>query len=240
MQNVTQNRKKQINNMLNVKSLFNRGREEKKVEKSFFTEPNKLIRLTKDQVKPAARAVARAFQDYPLWISIFPDASERKQKSLPNMFEFLIRYGVLYGEVWATRNLEGVALWLPPDKIHMSMIGMMRAGGLKIPFKVGMKNMSRVMTSMEFTTKVHDRLVTTRHWYLFILGVDTVHQGKGFAGALLRPMLARIDEEGLPSFLETHDEKNVPLYEHFGFTVIEKADILGLDVTNWAMLREIR
>lgn len=51
-------------------------------------------------------------------------------------------------------------------------------------------------------------------------------------------MLDRIDKEGLPSYFETHDEKNVPLYEHFGFKVIEKANIPGLDVTNWAMLRE--
>jgi hypothetical protein len=39
-------------------------------------------------------------------------------------------------------------------------------------------------------------------------------------------------------YLETHDEKNVPLYEHFGFKVIEKANIPDLDVINWAMLRE--
>jgi hypothetical protein len=50
-------------------------------------------------------------------------------------------------------------------------------------------------------------------------------------------MLARIDKEGLPSYLETQEEKNVPLYEHFGFKVLEEVNIPDLDVTNWAMLR---
>lgn len=197
-----------------------------------------LIRLTKDQVKPAARAVARGFQDYPLWVRVFPDASERERKSLPNFFEFLFKYGVLYGEVYATPNFEGAALWLIPDKVHMTFIGMMRASRFKFPIKIGLKNLSRLMKSDKFTSETHDRLVKSRHWYLFFLGVDTVHQGKGFASVLLRPMLSRIDNDGLPIYLETQDEKTVPLYEHFGFKVIEKANITGLDVTSWAMLRE--
>jgi hypothetical protein len=53
-------------------------------------------------------------------------------------------------------------------------------------------------------------------------------------------MLARIDEEGLPCYLETLVERNVLLYKHFGFKVIEKAAIPRTDLTSWAMLREVR
>ena len=45
-----------------------------------------------------------------LFAFFIPDASERKNKS-HYIFEFLIRYGVLYGEAYATSsNLEGVAV----------------------------------------------------------------------------------------------------------------------------------
>jgi ribosomal protein S18 acetylase RimI-like enzyme len=197
-----------------------------------------IIRLTKDQVTPAAMAVARGFQDYPLFVRVFPDASERERKSLPNFFEFLFKYGALYGEVYATPNFEGAALWLLPDKVHITFLGMMRVRGFQFPFKVGLKNLSRLMKCDKFTTETHDRLVKSPHWYLFFLGVDTIHQGKGIGSSLLRPMLTRIENEGLPIYLETQDEKTVPLYEHLGFKVIEKANITSLDVTSWAMLRE--
>jgi hypothetical protein len=53
-------------------------------------------------------------------------------------------------------------------------------------------------------------------------------------------VLARVDEEGLPCYLETLEEKNVRLYEHFGFKMIEKSAIPETGLTNWAMLREAR
>jgi hypothetical protein len=51
-------------------------------------------------------------------------------------------------------------------------------------------------------------------------------------------MFARMDKEGLPCYLETLDEQNIQLYEHFGFKVVEKATIPKTSLTSWAMLRE--
>ena len=204
-----------------------------------------IIRLSKDQVQPAAKTLARAFQDYPLWKSLFSDAS-KKNKFLTDTFEFTIKYGVLYGEAYATPNLEGVAIWANPDKINLNIVDIIRAGGLKLSYKVGstilfdlgLKRILRFMKSMDFLEKTHKRLVPFRHWYLAALAVDTVHQGKGHASALLEPMLARIDREALPLYLETQKEKNVALYKRFGFKVLEKAKIPGMDATSWAMLRK--
>jgi hypothetical protein len=53
-------------------------------------------------------------------------------------------------------------------------------------------------------------------------------------------MLARIDEAGLPCYLETLEERNVRIYEHFGFTVAEESAIPETNLTNWAMLRKVR
>ena len=65
------------------------------------TDSNNLVRLTKAQVKPVGEMMARAFQDYPLMAYFFPDAAERMEKSAYD-FQSLIRYGLLYGEVYAT------------------------------------------------------------------------------------------------------------------------------------------
>ena len=51
-------------------------------------------------------------------------------------------------------------------------------------------------------------------------------------------MFARIDREHLSCYLETLTEKNVPIYQHFGFKVAEESTIPSTDITIWAMLRE--
>ena len=90
----------------------------------------------------------------------------------------------------------------------------------------------------EYIDTVHKRLAPFKHWFLQTIGVDPQFKGKGYAGKLLHAMFTRIDEEGLPCYLETLDETNVRLYEHFGFKVIEKSTIPETKLTNWAMLRE--
>ncbi len=90
----------------------------------------------------------------------------------------------------------------------------------------------------EYIDTVHQRLTPFKHWFLQTIGIAPQFQGKGYAGKLLKPMLARIDEEGLSCYLETLDEHNVSFYEHFNFTVIDKSTIPGTNLTNWAMLRK--
>ena len=54
------------------------------------------------------------------------------------------------------------------------------------------------------------------HWYLGVLGTDPDHQGKGIGAALLAPVLERCDREGMPAYLESSKESNIPYYERFG------------------------
>jgi len=199
---------------------------------------DKLVRLQKPQVKPAGEMSARAFQDYPLYNYLMPDASERRNR-LHYLLEFLIRYGVLYGEAYATSpGLEGVAVWLPPEKSRMTLWRAIRSGGFSIIFKLGMKFISRQWGINDYMSSVHEHRAPFPHWYLFVLAVDPVLQGKGYAGNLLRAMLARIDEEHLPCYVETEREENVSMYQHYGFKVVEEGIIPGTEIGLWAMLRE--
>lgn len=91
----------------------------------------------------------------------------------------------------------------------------------------------------QYVDAVHGRLTPFKHWFLQAISVDPQFQGRGHASELLRPMLARIDEEGLPCYLETLEEQNVRLYEHFGFRVIDESSVPRTNLTNWAMLRKV-
>ena len=74
------------------------------------------------------------------------------------------------------------------------------------------------------------------HWYLGLLGTEPDRQGAGVARALLTPMLARADADGLPVFLETGMPQNVAIYERFGFATTAESDVpSGPRV--WGMVR---
>jgi len=197
-----------------------------------------LVRLQKSQIKPAAEMLTRAFQDDPLSAYFIPDASERKNKS-PYIFQVLIRYGILYGEVYATSpNLEGVAAWLPSEKADMALWRSIWSGGLSILFKLGIKALRRQLAFADCAYSIHKRHAPFRHWFLQPIGVDPVFQGKGYASTLLKAMFVRIDKEHLPCYLDTQTGKNVSIYQHHVFKVVEEFKTPGTDFSNWAMLRE--
>ena len=196
--------------------------------------------MTRSQIKPASRVLAQAFQDDPLWAYFIPDKLVRKGK-LHCLSDFLVSYGILYGQSYATsQSLEGVALWFSPQQGELTLWRMIRCGVLALYFNVGRKVVSRVNSFFDYSDKVHHRLAPFPHWYLGLIGVDPEFQGRGYASALIKPMLAQIDKEHLPCYLETANEKNVPVYEHYGFEVVESGTIPSSSVNYWAMLRAKR
>jgi ribosomal protein S18 acetylase RimI-like enzyme len=65
------------------------------------------------------------------------------------------------------------------------------------------------------------------HWHIGPIGVRPQLQGLGVGKTLLSAFLTTIDEVGEPAFLETDVERNVELYESFGFVVTSREDIVG-------------
>src|SRR6266540_346463 len=80
---------------------------------------------------------------------------------------------------------------------------------------------------------------TEPHWYLPLIGVDPVHQGRGLGSALLRHALKNCDRDHLPAYLEATSPSSRRLYERHGFEAtgeIQDAE----SHTMWPMLREPR
>ena len=197
-----------------------------------------LVRLERSQLKPAAEVLARAFYDDPLFTYYFPDASQRKNMS-PRLFEFWLRYAVAYGEIYATSpDLEGIAVWLPSEKANQTLWGKIISGSFFLYVKLGREIMAKRRPVIEFVSLIHRLRAPFRHWYLEFIGVKPELQGKGYAGTLLRAMFARLDKERLPCYLETQNPDNVPIYQHYGFRVVEEVDIPGTGLRHFAMLRE--
>ena len=196
-----------------------------------------LVRLTKSDIERGANVLARAFEDDALESHFIPDTDVRR-KLLPYFFQYRIRFGILYGEVYSTSpEMEGIAVWYPPGKSDMTPWRMMRAGGISLQRKVGKEIISKMTFVNNNVTNIRKQYAPFPHWHLFPMGVDPPSQGKGFASALLRPMLKRIDAEGLACYLETQNEKNVSIYQHYGFKIIHNEILPETEIMNWAMIR---
>ena len=196
------------------------------------------VRLTKEHAKPAAEVMARAFFDDTLSRYFYPDETERREKQT-NDFLNSVRYGLLYGEVYATsRKLEGVALWLRSERVHRTPWRTLRSEGLPALLRSRKKETSAQGDYREYTTAIYRRCATMPHMHLQILAVDPVYQGKGYGVMLLDAMFKRLDKEGKPCFLLTQNETNVTFYEHRGFKVVERSEFPRNNVITWYMLRE--
>jgi len=197
-----------------------------------------LYRLDKSDVKSAAELMVRAFQEYSLSQYLYPDPSRRNKvnRYMASISLFLCSR---FGRAYATSpNLEGVACWLPSNHFHIGkwsllttvpcfdVLGFLISGG------------GPMMSAGSYADRVHERLAPFQHWYLSLLGVDPRFQGQGYSSKLLRPALDLADQQKMPCYLETNDEKDVLIYRHFGFEVLEEGLIPHTPVKNWAMLRE--
>ncbi|MFX1443379.1 MAG: GNAT family N-acetyltransferase [Promethearchaeota archaeon] len=200
---------------------------------------NSPIRLPEEKIKTAAKVMGKTFQQEPFSVYTLPDSQERKEKNL-YAFEFILRYGTLFGEVYTTsHNLEGIAIWLPYWEAEMKARKIRKAGFNSFYKKMGDEYFKRLELCESHKVLLHKRHTADfSHWYLSSIGVNPIHQGKGYASKLLKPKLAQCEEQNIPCYLETHDEKNVSIYQHLGFDVIEEDITPNTNLSIFAMLRK--
>jgi N-acetylglutamate synthase-like GNAT family acetyltransferase len=204
-----------------------------------------LQRLREDQVGKASKILASAFQDDPLFVYLYPDPIIRKTGSVTHC-KFLILTGILYMDVYITSNdIEGIAIWraynVKDYKIEIESKEIKRKTR-----NVKKENFSdrlfveRFGIFTEAQSFFENKYINFPHWELMIIGVNPMHQGKGHGSKLIRMKLAEIDDQNLPCYLHTENEKNVKFYEHFGFEVVAKQKIPNSNVYYYGMLRECK
>ncbi len=197
-----------------------------------------LIRLTKDQIEPASEMLVRSFFNDPKLTHILPEKDARKERGR-HLFAFELRYGLRYGRVFTTSpNLEGVAVWIPSERSAITFWRAMLCGGMALQRGLGKEAMARLEAFSNQVDEYHKKHLPDPHCYLFFIGVDPRHQGQGYGGKLMRPMLEWLDEKGMACYLNTQNEENIGLYEHFGFRVVEQVTLPGTAFVHTGMIRD--
>ena len=186
---------------------------------------------------PAAAAMlARAFHDDPLMRYAIPDSDERA-RLLPSLYERMIRFGMLAGEVYATGDVpEGVAIWIPPNA-KWTRENIEASGMHEFATLIGNDAYQRYREVVSQEWQARLREIPGPGWYLFILGVEPRVQRRGLGGALMRPILDRADTEQVVCYLETENERNVAFYLKQGFDLIVSEEAGTGGVRFWTFRR---
>ncbi|MBO2450987.1 GNAT family N-acetyltransferase [Actinomadura barringtoniae] len=193
--------------------------------------------VARPDVADVAAALARAFEDDPVMMFLLPDEVSRLRR-LTAMFSILTKHVHLKHEGSEVGLRDGTiaagALWDPPGHWRVPLtsqlrqaIPLVRAFGTRLP---------TILRALGTIEQDHPK---EHHWYLATLGTDPSAQGLGLGGALLRSRLDRCDEEGVPAYLESSKESNIPYYERFGFKVTGELQLPGAGAPPvWPMWRD--
>jgi GNAT superfamily N-acetyltransferase len=194
--------------------------------------------LGRNDVRDAARVLAKAFYDDPVTSWMLPDDKTRLT-ALTRAFGPLARHHFLPragSEVGVRDGTVGAAtLWDPPGQRKPGLVEqlittptMLWAFRTRVPASV------RVMELME---KHHPE---EPHWYLMLIGSDPAVRGTGFGHALMRSRLDRCDAEGSPAYLENSNPKNESYYLRFGFEIMGEIKLPDGGPPLWPMWRAPR
>ncbi|MGW5421938.1 GNAT family N-acetyltransferase [Streptomyces sp. NPDC003943] len=172
-----------------------------------------------DDAPAISGALARSFDDDPMMRWFFPEDATR-EATLGRYFSTIFTRQYAVNGV-CERTADAAAFWVPADAQEKAVPD---AGTIRELLDILGDRAGLFREAVETAARHTPR---EPHWSLALIGADPVAQGTGQGAALLRSGLAQADAAGLPVYLESSKAANLPVYEHFGFTVREEFELPG-------------
>ncbi len=183
---------------------------------------NDFIQLMQESsIKAASESLADAFMKDPLQTYVFPNEEERKKKS-PEHFAAVLQYGLMFGEVYTTKNSEGAVVWLCPGETDVTPEKAEKGGLGKLPEILGEAPTNRFFSVMDFLEPYHKKDAGESHWYTMVIGVAPSYHGTGIGRALMKPVIDKACSKKTPVYLETAEPSNISFYTKLGFRVVRE------------------
>ncbi|NRB39398.1 MAG: GNAT family N-acetyltransferase [Pseudomonadales bacterium] len=186
------------------------------------------------EIAQVCKLLASAFTDDPVlgWLSGQPKIYDELFRS---QAEALYKH---HGQVYINREQTGAAMWLPAGvsakpPFHWRML----TGMWSLACTGGLKSLRRGGILQKIMAEHHPN---EPHFYLHAIGASIENQGRGIGSALIKAGLDACDQQGMPAYLESTNEKNNPLYERYGFEVVGEATLPEGGPGMWFMHREAR
>ena len=176
-----------------------------------------ITRAAPARLQALASLLGRAFVDEPMmrWpLGTHRDVEER----FVLCFEYFLQPVIAAGTVWEAGAALGAAAWIAPGEMDVWRDAQVNEARMHALTEDGGRRYDA------FWAWVEARVPPEPLWFLDSVGVERSVRGQGIGAALIRLGLERAREDGVDAFLETGTARNVPVYEHLGFRVVDAAD----------------
>ena len=195
-----------------------------------------LYLVQKKDLDRLAEVAADAYQDYPLhnWFTKGKYDAKASKLLMQITLKTMTEDAVIYAD---SEEINGFAAWLPFGFTGNKALPFLMNGGLSLILHSGFGLIARLSTYEAYAMNLKKEFTDNYDWYLFKKKKKKDAQGKGIASKLMRPMLEFCDNEKMIAYLETNKEKNVGLYQHYGFDLMKEEIIPKTTVAHYAMVR---
>jgi ribosomal protein S18 acetylase RimI-like enzyme len=150
------------------------------------------------------------------------------------VFSALLRHALPHGQVYTTADLRAVTMWSPPGGWKLPTSALIRAAP-QMALAAGAR-LPRLLGRLGAIEKLHGQQ-PPHHWYLEFVGAATGARGGGAGSALLAQALRRFDRDGVPTYLESSNPRNLAFYQRHGFVVTGEHEFAG-GPPQWTLWRD--
>ena len=204
-----------------------------------ISEISDLYRMRTEDIERFAECAALSYKDYPLFQYLTNGQCDHEViKTIISSSIYSMKKQVIGFSTDADAN--AVALFAPPNYTGSKTLPFLLNGGIKLSYIAPFSTFFRLLNYESHAMKLKKQYTNHDSWYLYNITVKPSFQGTGAGSKLLRPMLEYFDRVGEACYLETHNEGNVGLYQHFGFDLVDVSEIPKTDVKQYSMLRKPR
>jgi len=189
---------------------------------------------TEEDLEAMATSLSLAFHDDPVMTWLFGGAPRSVGRS-EDYFRIEGRRHLAQSCVYTADGIPGAAFWDPPGHWKTPVGHIVRHTPTLLRL-IGPR-IVKALRGLGRIEAVHDD--RPDHYYLAVLGTRPDHQGHGVGAALLEPVLATCDRDGIGAYLESSKASNIAYYRRHGFEVVTEVEFPG-GPTVWPMWREPR
>ena len=205
-----------------------------------------LYRVEREDMGKLQELLTECFEQDPLYTRLIPEEETRK-RLLPELFECDLYE--MFGtscEIYAdSRDCNGMMIlsdesapYNPITFYLTEFLAGLRTDGFLIKEDHSLKTLWNFLIGKDYlNSRWTDELHQDQRLHIIYLAVRPSMQGKGIASWLMRPVIRYADEKKLMISLETHNEKNVSLYEHYGFRLFETV-VKHFGLKQYCMIRD--
>ena len=205
---------------------------------------DRLYRVGREDETKLIALLTECFSNDPLYQELIPD-EETREKLLPELFRCDLDEMLENCEIYANnQNLDAIivvsdeAAPYNPFKYYLQQLySTVKTNACLIRDDPSLETFFNFVKGRDYLNSSWTEELDENRLHIIYLAVRPSCQGRGLAKYLMNVVMEYADQREMFISLETHNPKNVSMYQHFGFELYETIDHFP-DLVQYCMVRK--